>query len=139
MNIFLGIAIYVIVWWLSFFVMLPMGAQSHHEADEETVPGTERGPRGSITSATRRSMRRGSRPSSGWALPGAFRSTFLAYARAVRPRCGRPGAVYPDARAEPSHMHALKVTRAEDFPGMQVVRPWSVKRIWRSCRQRAGA
>ncbi|MEQ1819496.1 MAG: DUF1467 family protein [Terricaulis sp.] len=43
MNIFLGIAIYVIAWWLSFFLMLPMGAQSHHEADEATVPGTERG------------------------------------------------------------------------------------------------
>ena len=43
MNLFLGIAIYVIVWWLSFFLMLPMGAQSHHEAGEETVPGTERG------------------------------------------------------------------------------------------------
>ncbi|MBK6704358.1 MAG: DUF1467 family protein [Caulobacteraceae bacterium] len=72
MNIFLGIAIYVIVWWLSFFVMLPMGAQSHHEADEETVPGTERGARGSITSAKRRSRRPGSRPLSGWASPGAF-------------------------------------------------------------------
>ena len=43
MNLFLGIAIYVIVWWLSFFVMLPMGAQSHHEADEATVPGADRG------------------------------------------------------------------------------------------------
>lgn len=43
MNLFLGIAIYVIVWWLAFFVMLPMGAQSHHEAGEETVPGAERG------------------------------------------------------------------------------------------------
>jgi predicted secreted protein len=43
MNLFLGIAIYVIVWWLSFFVMLPMGAQSHYETGNETVPGTERG------------------------------------------------------------------------------------------------
>jgi predicted secreted protein len=43
MNLFLGIAIYLIVWWLSFFLMLPMGAQSHHEAGEETVPGAERG------------------------------------------------------------------------------------------------
>jgi predicted secreted protein len=43
MNPLLGIAIYVITWWLSFFVMLPMGAQSHHEAGEATVPGTERG------------------------------------------------------------------------------------------------
>lgn len=43
MSLFLGVAIYVILWWLSFFVMLPMGAQSAHEADEETVPGVERG------------------------------------------------------------------------------------------------
>jgi len=43
MSPLLGIAIYVITWWLSFFVMLPMGAQSHHEAGEETVPGAERG------------------------------------------------------------------------------------------------
>ena len=43
MSLFLGIAIYVILWWLSFFVMLPMGAQSLHEADEASVPGVERG------------------------------------------------------------------------------------------------
>lgn len=43
MNLFLGIAIYIIVWWLAFFTMLPLGAQSAHEADEETVPGAERG------------------------------------------------------------------------------------------------
>lgn len=43
MNLPLGIAIYVIIWWLAFFTMLPMGAQSLHEADEQTVPGVERG------------------------------------------------------------------------------------------------
>jgi predicted secreted protein len=43
MTLFLGIAIFVILWWLAFFVMLPMGAQSLHEADEEGVPGVERG------------------------------------------------------------------------------------------------
>jgi len=43
MNLFLGIAIYVILWWLAFFTMLPIGAQSHHEAGEATVPGAERG------------------------------------------------------------------------------------------------
>lgn len=43
MNPLLGIAIFVIVWWLAFFTMLPIGAQSHHEADEATVPGAERG------------------------------------------------------------------------------------------------
>jgi predicted secreted protein len=43
MNLFLGIAIYLILWWIAFFTMLPMGAQSLHEAGEEAVPGVERG------------------------------------------------------------------------------------------------
>lgn len=43
MSLFLGIAIYLILWWLSFFVMLPIGAQSHHEADEDVPAGSERG------------------------------------------------------------------------------------------------
>lgn len=43
MNLLLGLAIYFILWWLSFFIMLPMGAQSLHEADEQGVPGVERG------------------------------------------------------------------------------------------------
>jgi len=43
MSLFLSVATYVILWWLAFFVMLPMGAQSLHEADEQSVPGVERG------------------------------------------------------------------------------------------------
>ncbi|MGE0742270.1 MAG: DUF1467 family protein [Hyphomonadaceae bacterium] len=43
MSPFLAVAIYLILWWLAFFTMLPLGAQSAHEADEETVPGAERG------------------------------------------------------------------------------------------------
>ena len=43
MSIPLAIAIYLILWWLSFFTMLPLGAQSHHEADEVVNPGIERG------------------------------------------------------------------------------------------------
>jgi predicted secreted protein len=43
MSLFLGIAIYIILWWLAFFTMLPMGAASPHERDEITVPGVERG------------------------------------------------------------------------------------------------
>jgi predicted secreted protein len=43
MSFFLGLAIYVILWWLSFFVMLPIGAQSLHEGEEAAVPGVERG------------------------------------------------------------------------------------------------
>ncbi len=43
MTLFLGIAIYIILWWLTFFAMLPIGAQSLHEADEPAAPGVERG------------------------------------------------------------------------------------------------
>jgi predicted secreted protein len=43
MNPVLGVAIYIIIWWLTFFAVLPLGAQSYHEADEEAVAGTERG------------------------------------------------------------------------------------------------
>jgi len=43
MNIPLGLAIYVLLWWLSFFVALPLGATSLHEAGETGEPGVERG------------------------------------------------------------------------------------------------
>lgn len=43
MSLFLSIAIYIILWWLAFFAMLPMGAHSPHEGDEATVPGVDRG------------------------------------------------------------------------------------------------
>ncbi|MFO1018985.1 MAG: DUF1467 family protein [Hyphomonadaceae bacterium] len=43
MSPVLGVAIYVLLWWLSFFVMLPIGAQSLHEAGEDAAPGVERG------------------------------------------------------------------------------------------------
>ncbi len=43
MNPFLAVAVYVILWWLSFFLLLPVGATSSHEADEQTVPGADRG------------------------------------------------------------------------------------------------
>jgi predicted secreted protein len=43
MSLVVGVAIYLILWWLSFFAMLPLGAQSLHEADEQSVPGVERG------------------------------------------------------------------------------------------------
>jgi predicted secreted protein len=42
-SLFLSIAIYIILWWLAFFALLPIGAQSHHEAGEEVVRGAERG------------------------------------------------------------------------------------------------
>lgn len=43
MSPVLGVAIYIILWWLSFFTMLPIGARSLHEADEAVEPGVERG------------------------------------------------------------------------------------------------
>ncbi len=43
MTLFLGIAIYIILWWLVFFTMLPMGAGSAHEAGEQYVRGAEHG------------------------------------------------------------------------------------------------
>ena len=43
MSPLLGAAIYIILWWLSFFMMLPVGAQSFHEADEAPPEGSERG------------------------------------------------------------------------------------------------
>jgi len=43
MNPVMSVAVYVILWWLAFFTMLPMGAQSFHEADEQAAPGVERG------------------------------------------------------------------------------------------------
>lgn len=43
MSLFLGIAIYAILWWLAFFTMLPLGAHSAHEAGETYVPGAEHG------------------------------------------------------------------------------------------------
>jgi predicted secreted protein len=41
--LFLGLAIYTLLWWLAFFTVLPLGAQSMHEADEAATPGVERG------------------------------------------------------------------------------------------------
>jgi predicted secreted protein len=43
MNPLMGFAIYFILWWLALFMVLPIGAQSLHEADEAAAPGVERG------------------------------------------------------------------------------------------------
>ena len=37
------IAIYFVVWWLSFVAVLPMGTQSHHEAGTQVIPGNDPG------------------------------------------------------------------------------------------------
>lgn len=38
----LGIATFVIIWWVLFFAILPFGVRSQHEADS-MVPGTDPG------------------------------------------------------------------------------------------------
>ncbi len=37
------IAIYFVVWWLTFVAVLPIGSQSHHEAQAEIVAGSDPG------------------------------------------------------------------------------------------------
>ena len=43
MNPMMSIAVYFILWWLAFFMMLPLGAHSPHETGEATTPGVDRG------------------------------------------------------------------------------------------------
>lgn len=43
MNIGGVVVIYVIIWWLAFFVLLPMGVVSRQEAGEDDVKGAEPG------------------------------------------------------------------------------------------------
>ncbi len=40
MSIATGILVYVIIWWLIFFMMLPVGVISQDESGEDIVPGT---------------------------------------------------------------------------------------------------
>ena len=42
MTLVMGAAIYIILWWIAFFMMLPIGVRSLHEAGEETAAGVER-------------------------------------------------------------------------------------------------
>ena len=39
MTWFSAILVYVIVWWLVFFMSLPVGARSYHEAGEDVETG----------------------------------------------------------------------------------------------------
>ncbi|OYW78689.1 MAG: hypothetical protein B7Z26_09375 [Asticcacaulis sp. 32-58-5] len=36
-------AIFIIIWWTAFFVILPLGNQSHHEAGIKTTDGGDPG------------------------------------------------------------------------------------------------
>ena len=35
-----GILVYVVLWWLVLFVVLPIGVRSHDEDEQDVVPGT---------------------------------------------------------------------------------------------------
>jgi predicted secreted protein len=39
----LWIASYIVLWWMAFFAVLPIGVKSHEEAGAVHVPGTDRG------------------------------------------------------------------------------------------------
>lgn len=39
----LGVGIYLLLWWLAFFAVLPIGAHSASEQSIDHVPGAERG------------------------------------------------------------------------------------------------
>lgn len=39
MTWYSGVLVYIILWWLVFFMSLPIGARSYHEAGETTESG----------------------------------------------------------------------------------------------------
>jgi predicted secreted protein len=39
----LGFGIYFLLWWMAFFIVLPIGARSAAESNAEVAPGSERG------------------------------------------------------------------------------------------------
>ena len=43
MDPFIGIGVYFVLWWIAFFMVLPMGVRNHDEAGVSTAPGIERG------------------------------------------------------------------------------------------------
>ncbi len=38
-----GIVVYIVIWWIVFFLALPIGVRSPHEAGEEVQAGNEAG------------------------------------------------------------------------------------------------
>jgi len=40
MNIVTGFVVYIVIWWLVLFMVLPIGVKSHDESGETVVPGT---------------------------------------------------------------------------------------------------
>lgn len=38
-----GIVVYIVIWWIVFFMALPIGVRPPHEAGEEVEPGNDAG------------------------------------------------------------------------------------------------
>lgn len=43
MGIASGLVVYIVLWWIVFFITLPIGVRPPHEAGQDIVPGQERG------------------------------------------------------------------------------------------------
>jgi predicted secreted protein len=43
MNVYSGILVYVVIWWLVFFMTLPIGVRPPHEVGETTDKGHDAG------------------------------------------------------------------------------------------------
>lgn len=43
MGIASGAVVYIIIWWIIFFMSLPIGVRPPHEVGEEAQPGNEAG------------------------------------------------------------------------------------------------
>ena len=43
MDLFMSISVYLVLWWVVFFAILPIGVQSHHEAGMDVPGGGEPG------------------------------------------------------------------------------------------------
>jgi predicted secreted protein len=38
-----AIAVYITIWWITLFVVLPLGIRSQHESDDPAIAGTDPG------------------------------------------------------------------------------------------------
>jgi predicted secreted protein len=43
MNFFSGLVVYVVLWWVIFFIALPIGVSPPHEVGESAGPGHDAG------------------------------------------------------------------------------------------------
>jgi predicted secreted protein len=43
MDLYMSISVYLVLWWVVFFAVLPLGVRSHHEAGIDVPGGGEPG------------------------------------------------------------------------------------------------